>query len=123
MNFLEKALIKKLLDPKNIVSGDGCVSIQLGALKTLPPDFVPLLPLAEKCLGALPGISGVTADAAGGKVTIRYESGRLDERDVIAWYRLVLGETLNETDRKHPKDMTEADAQMIARRALTKMGL
>ena len=77
MNFLEKALIRKLLDPKNTVSGDGCLSIQLGALKTLPPDFVPLLPLAEKCLGALPGISGVTADAAGGKVTIRYEGGRL----------------------------------------------
>ena len=110
MNFLEKALIRKLLDPKNTVSGDGCVSIRLGALKTLPPDFVPMLPLAEKCLGALPGISGVTVDAAGGQLT-------------IAWYRLVLGETLDETDRKHPKDMTEADAQMIARRALTKMGL
>ena len=123
MNFLEKALIRKLLDPKNTVSGDGCVSIRLGALKTLPPDFVPMLPLAEKCLGALPGISGVTADAAGGQLTIRYEAGRLNERDVIAWYRLVLGETLDETDRKHPKDMTEADAQMIARRALKKMGL
>lgn len=123
MNFLEKALIRKLLDPKNTVSGNGCLTISLGALKTLPPDFVPLLPLAEKCLGALPGVSGVTADAAGGKVTIRYDSGRLTDREIIAWYRLVLGETLDEADRKHPKDMTETDAQAIARRALTKMGL
>ena len=122
MNFIEKALVRKLLDPKNTVKEGGCLRITLGALKTLPADFLPLLPLAEKCLGALPGVDNVEADAPNGVLTVRYDENRLNNREVLEWYRLVLDETLNEADRKHPKDMTETDAQSIARRALDRMG-
>ena len=121
MNFLEKKLIKKLLEPKNTEVNGNEIKITLGALKSLPAHLEPLLPLAEKCLSALPGIEDVRADTTEGNLRIRYDAARLSKDDVIKWYSTVLGETIEVAGKKEPQDITEADMRAIANAAMEKL--
>ena len=117
MNKLEKIMITRLLEPKDVQDDGSEVRMQVGALKMIPRDFEPMLPLAEKCLTKLPGITGAALDAPGGQLAIRYDRQSLNGQDVVAWYRLVFREALNEADTTPPDKMTAENADAIAARA------
>ncbi len=122
MNRLEKIMIAKLLEPRNVTRRGNTLEMKIGALKMLPASFVPMLPLAEKCLGELDGVTDVSVRHEHGLLAIGFDSARLTEKDVVQWYRLVFREALNETDSTSPERMTDENARHIAARALRALG-
>ena len=123
MNKLERMMVTRLLEPKDVKDSGSDLSMHVGALKMMPHEMQSMLPLAEKCLTTLPGITGAAINAPDGTLQIRYDSQVLNRDKVLAWYRLVFQEALNEAETTPPHRMTGESADAIASRARRAMNL
>ena len=86
MNFIEKALVRKVLRPRLTSCGDGHCELKFDSFSLIQQHAGDQLHYLADVMVYLPGVENAEIDNNSGVLSIRYDNSRTDEKRILKWF-------------------------------------
>ena len=86
MNFIEKALVRRVLRPRLTSCGDGHCELKFDSFNLIHQHAGDQLHYLADVMVYLPGVETAEIDNNSGVLSIRYDNSRTDEKRILKWF-------------------------------------
>ncbi len=98
MNFLEKALVRKVLKPRLESSGDGHCELHFDGIQLIRSHAGGYLDYFADVMVYLPGVESAEMDENTGTLSVTYDDSRTDEKRIMKWFETAVESGLKASD-------------------------
>ncbi len=111
MNFLEKALVRKVLKPRLESCGDSHCELRFDSFQVIRKQAGNYLHYLADVMVYLPGVESAEIDSSTGVVSISYDNSRTDEKNILKWFDTAVESGMKALDEVDPA--TADDEQIM----------
>ena len=106
MNFIEKAVVRKVLKPRIVNAGDGHCELKFDSMQVIRSHGGGYLHYFADVMVYLPGVESAEMDEDNGVLSVSYDHSRTDERKIMKWFETAVEGGIKASDEI---DLAKAD--------------
>ena len=110
MNFIEKALVRKVLKPRLVNSGDGHCELHFEGMPMIRKTGGNYIQFLADVMKYLPGVETAEMDENAGILSVSYDHSRTDDKKILKWFDTAVESGLKASDEV---DFNKADISEI----------
>ncbi len=110
MNFIEKAVVRRVMKPRLVNSGDGHCELKFDSMQVIRSQAGKYVHYLADVMVYLPGVEGAELDEDSGILSVSYDNSRTDEKKVMKWFDTAVESGIRASDEI---DLKKADDTQI----------
>ncbi len=118
MNFIEKAIARKVLKPHLISTGDNHCELKFDSMPVIRTHAGEYIHLLSDVMVYLPGVESAELDENAGTLSVTYDNSRTDEKKIAKWFETAVESGLKAADEIDLKTAGEQEIKAALKKYL-----
>ncbi len=110
MNFVEKALVRRIMKPRVLKAGDGHCELKFESITLIRSHAGNYLHYLMDVMTYLPGVENAELNPDTGILSVSYDNSRTDEKKIVKWFETAVESGIRASDEI---DIAKADDAQI----------
>ena len=110
MNFIEKALVRRVMKPRVVNAGDGHCELKFDSIQVIRSHAGGYMHYLTDVMVYLPGVENAEMDTETGIMSVSFDHSRTDVKKILKWFDTAVESGIKASDEI---DITRADDSQI----------
>ena len=110
MNFIEKALVRRVMKPRVVNAGDGHCELKFDSIQVIRSHAGGYMHYLTDVMVYLPGVENAEMDTETGVMSVSFDNSRTDVKKILKWFDTAVESGIKASDEI---DITRADDSQI----------
>lgn len=110
MNFIEKALVRRVMKPRVVNAGDGHCELKFDSIQVIRSHAGGYMHYLTDVMVYLPGVENAEMDTETGVMSVSFDNSRTDVKKILKWFDTAVESGIKASDEI---DITKADDSQI----------
>ena len=110
MNFIEKALVRRVMKPRVVNAGDGHCELKFDSIQVIRSHAGGYMHYLTDVMVYLPGVENAEMDTETGVMSVSFDNSRTDVKKILKWFDTAVDSGIKASDEI---DIARADDSQI----------
>ena len=110
MNFIEKALVRRVMKPRVVNAGDGHCELKFDSIQVIRSHAGGYMHYLTDVMVYLPGVENAEMDTETGVMSVSFDNSRTDVKKILKWFDTAVESGIKASDEI---DIARADDSQI----------
>lgn len=110
MNFIEKALVRRVMKPRVVNAGDGHCELKFDSIQVIRSHAGGYMHYLTDVMVYLPGVENAEMDTETGVMSVSFDHSRTDVKKILKWFDTAVESGIKASDEI---DIARADDSQI----------
>ena len=110
MNFIEKALVRRVMKPRVVNAGDGHCELKFDSIQVIRSHAGGYMHYLTDVMVYLPGVENAEMDTETGVMSVSFDNSRTDVKKILKWFDTAVESGIKASDEI---DINKADDSQI----------